>query len=78
MSDWIYLGDTTPFPTDIGTLVLSLLVAFLAGQLLVCTLVVAAAIALYRRTWDTLRESAVYGNDAHKVISAARRALNTR
>lgn len=29
----------------------------------------------YLRTWRTLRESAVYGVDAHRLISAARRAL---
>jgi hypothetical protein len=34
MNEWIYLGDTTPFPTDISTLVLALLLAFLCGQLL--------------------------------------------
>ena len=36
----------------------------------------ADSVALYLRTWRTLRESAVYGSDAHSVISAARRALN--
>ncbi|WP_020122479.1 helix-turn-helix transcriptional regulator [Streptomyces canus] len=30
----------------------------------------------YLRTWNTLRESAVYGSDAHRLISAARRDLN--
>jgi hypothetical protein len=34
VNEWIYLGDATPFPTDLQTLVLSLLLAFLAGQLL--------------------------------------------
>lgn len=38
----------------------------------------AHSVALYLRTWNTLRESAVYGADAHNVISAARRALNLR
>ncbi|MGW4301227.1 helix-turn-helix domain-containing protein [Streptomyces sp. NPDC004646] len=38
----------------------------------------ADSVALYLRTWNTLRESAVYGADAHNVISAARRALNLR
>ncbi|MFD8915218.1 helix-turn-helix domain-containing protein [Streptomyces sp. NPDC059575] len=38
----------------------------------------ADSVALYLRTWKTLRESAVYGADAHNVISAARRALNLR
>ncbi|MFI8371707.1 helix-turn-helix domain-containing protein [Streptomyces sp. NPDC085466] len=32
-------------------------------------------LALYRKVWKTLRESAVYGSDAHNTISAARRAL---
>ncbi|MEU8985046.1 helix-turn-helix transcriptional regulator [Streptomyces sp. NPDC048558] len=30
----------------------------------------------YLRTWKTLRESAVYGAGAHRLISAARRALH--
>lgn len=34
MNDWIYLGDATPFPTDIATLVLALLLAFLSGQVM--------------------------------------------
>ncbi|MFF2721423.1 helix-turn-helix domain-containing protein [Streptomyces sp. NPDC058011] len=38
----------------------------------------ADTLALYLRTWKTLRESAVYGADAHNVINAARRALNPR
>ncbi|MCX3290047.1 helix-turn-helix transcriptional regulator [Streptomyces sp. NEAU-H22] len=38
----------------------------------------ADSIALYLRTWRTLRESAVYGGDAQHVISEARRALSTR
>ncbi|PWI42562.1 helix-turn-helix transcriptional regulator [Streptomyces sp. ICBB 8177] len=36
----------------------------------------ADSIATYLRVWKTLQESAVYGNDAHNVINAARRALN--
>jgi transcriptional regulator with XRE-family HTH domain len=35
-------------------------------------------IALYSKVWRTLRESAVYGPDAHNVINAARRSLNSR
>ncbi|WP_435173608.1 helix-turn-helix domain-containing protein [Actinacidiphila sp. bgisy145] len=38
----------------------------------------ADSVALYLRTWKTLRESAVYGVDAHNIISSARRALNAR
>ncbi|WP_406462604.1 helix-turn-helix transcriptional regulator [Streptomyces sp. NBC_01622] len=37
----------------------------------------ADSVTTYLRVWDTLRESAVYGVDAHNVISAARRALNS-
>lgn len=35
-------------------------------------------VTLYSKVWRTLRESAVYGADAHNVINAARRALNPR
>nr|WSY50684.1 helix-turn-helix domain-containing protein [Streptomyces sp. NBC_00886] len=35
-------------------------------------------VALYKKVWKTLRESAVYGADAHNVINAARRALDSR
>ncbi len=35
-------------------------------------------VALYAKVWNTLRESAVYGADAHNVINAAQRALDTR
>ncbi|MEU5095275.1 helix-turn-helix transcriptional regulator [Streptomyces sp. NPDC020996] len=35
-------------------------------------------IALYKKVWKTLNESAVYGADAHNVINSARRALNAR
>jgi transcriptional regulator with XRE-family HTH domain len=38
----------------------------------------ADSVDLYLRTWNLLRESAVYGADAHNVINAARRALNPR
>ncbi|MFI2674023.1 helix-turn-helix domain-containing protein [Streptomyces albidoflavus] len=33
-------------------------------------------VTLYMKVWKTLRESAVYGADAHNVINSARRALN--
>ncbi|EFL35489.1 transcriptional regulator [Streptomyces viridochromogenes DSM 40736] len=36
----------------------------------------ADSIALYLRTWSTLRESAVYGPDAQRLISSARRTLS--
>ncbi|KUM85181.1 MULTISPECIES: helix-turn-helix domain-containing protein [Streptomyces] len=35
-----------------------------------------ASVNTYLRTWNTLRESAVYGSDAHQVIAAARSDLN--
>lgn len=35
----------------------------------------ADSIALYLRAWNALRESAVYGADAHRLIHEARRAL---
>jgi hypothetical protein len=33
-------------------------------------------IALYKKVWKTLSETAVYGADAHNVIASARRSLN--
>ncbi|MBJ7903397.1 helix-turn-helix domain-containing protein [Streptomyces sp. DSM 110735] len=38
----------------------------------------ADSIALYAKVWKTLRESAVYGTEAHDIINSARRALNPR
>ncbi len=38
----------------------------------------AGNIALYSKVWATPRESAVHGADAHSVVNAARRALNSR
>ncbi|MEU5158946.1 helix-turn-helix transcriptional regulator [Streptomyces sp. NPDC020875] len=35
----------------------------------------ADTVALYRRVWNTLHESAVFGADAQQLISAARRAV---
>lgn len=35
-------------------------------------------IALYKKVWKTLSESAAYGADAHNLINSARRALNAR
>ncbi|NIY65255.1 DNA-binding protein [Streptomyces malaysiensis] len=37
----------------------------------------ADSIALYLRAWNTLRESAVFGADAQRLINEARRALNS-
>ncbi|MEU3986741.1 helix-turn-helix transcriptional regulator [Streptomyces sp. NPDC026672] len=34
-------------------------------------------IRLYERVWTTLHESAAYGNDAHVIINAVRRALRS-
>lgn len=34
MNDWLQFGDTAPLPTDLATLVLALLLAFLCGQFL--------------------------------------------
>nr|WSY53047.1 helix-turn-helix transcriptional regulator [Streptomyces sp. NBC_00886] len=36
----------------------------------------ADSVATYLRVWATLQESALYGNEAHNVINAARRALS--
>ncbi|MCX4856243.1 hypothetical protein [Streptomyces canus] len=33
-------------------------------------------VSTYLRTWNTLRESAVYGADAHRVLTAACRDIN--
>lgn len=38
----------------------------------------ADSVATYLRVFDTLRESAVYGSDAHNVINSARRALKSQ
>ncbi|MFG3154214.1 helix-turn-helix domain-containing protein [Streptomyces sp. NPDC048219] len=38
----------------------------------------AETVASYVRVWETLRESAVYGTDAHNVLNRARRALSPR
>lgn len=35
-------------------------------------------IALYKKVWKTLSESAVHGADAHNLINSARRALHAR
>jgi hypothetical protein len=36
------------------------------------------SVVTYLRVWETLRESAVYGVDAHNLINTTRRALNSR
>ncbi|MEU8985057.1 hypothetical protein AB0C98_00955 [Streptomyces sp. NPDC048558] len=38
----------------------------------------ARLIALYKKVWKTLSESAVYAANAHNLINSARRALNAR
>ncbi|MFJ1913923.1 helix-turn-helix domain-containing protein [Streptomyces sp. NPDC088147] len=37
----------------------------------------ADSVGVYRKVWQTLSDSAVYGADAHRVIARARRALDT-
>jgi hypothetical protein len=51
MNEWIYLGDATPFPTDLQTMVLSLLLAFLAGQLLAWVYMLTHTGLSYSRTF---------------------------
>jgi len=34
MNDWLFFGDTAPLPTDVPTLFLSLLLAFICGQVM--------------------------------------------
>ena len=34
MNDWIFFGDTAPLPTDVPTLILALLLAFMCGQIM--------------------------------------------
>ncbi len=34
MNDWLHFGDTAPLPTDLSTLLMGLLLAFLCGQLI--------------------------------------------
>jgi hypothetical protein len=51
LNEWIYLGDATPFPTDLQTLVLSLLLAFLAGQLLAWVYMLTHSGLSYSRTF---------------------------
>lgn len=53
MSNWIYLGDTTPFPTDLNLLISSLLLAFLAGQLLAWVYMYTHTGLSYSRTFVT-------------------------
>ncbi len=36
------------------------------------------SVETYLRTWKMLRESAVYGADAHRLVNAAREALERR
>src|SRR5690625_299190 len=51
MAEWIFLGDATPFPTDIGILTLALLLAFLCGQLLAWVYMLTHTGLSYSRTF---------------------------
>ncbi len=51
MSDWIYLGDVAPLPTDFMALVMALLLAFLCGQLLAWVYMYTHSGLSYSRTY---------------------------
>jgi len=51
MSDWIYLGDVAPLPTDFTALIMSLLLAFLCGQLLAWVYMYTHSGLSYSRTY---------------------------
>ena len=51
MSDWIYLGDTAPLPTDFTALVMALLLAFLCGQLMAWVYMYTHSGLSYSRTY---------------------------
>ncbi len=51
MSDWIYLGDVAPLPTDFTALLMALLLAFLCGQLLAWVYMYTHSGLSYSRTY---------------------------
>lgn len=51
MSDWIYLGDVAPLPTDFSALLMALLLAFLCGQLLAWVYMFTHSGLSYSRTY---------------------------
>ncbi len=51
MSDWIYLGDVAPLPTDFTALIMALLLAFLCGQLLAWVYMYTHSGLSYSRTY---------------------------
>ena len=51
MSDWIYLGDVAPLPTDFMALVMALLLAFLCGQVLAWVYMYTHSGLSYSRTY---------------------------
>ncbi len=51
MSDWIYLGDVAPLPTDFMALIMALLLAFLCGQLLAWVYMYTHSGLSYSRTY---------------------------
>lgn len=51
MSDWIYLGDAAPLPTDFSALIMALLLAFLCGQLLAWVYMYTHSGLSYSRTY---------------------------
>ncbi|MBP3192862.1 DUF4956 domain-containing protein [Natronogracilivirga saccharolytica] len=51
MSDWIYLGDVAPLPTDFSALIMALLLAFLCGQLLAWVYMYTHSGLSYSRTY---------------------------
>jgi len=51
MSDWIYLGDVAPLPTDFQALLMALLLAFLCGQVLAWVYMYTHSGLSYSRTY---------------------------
>ncbi len=51
MSDWIYLGDVAPLPTDFTALLMALLLAFLCGQIMAWVYMYTHSGLSYSRTY---------------------------